>query len=126
MKLLLPACFLFLTLKTSCQVPVANGKITRFSDFHSEYVQKRNIDVLLPVGYQKQKKYPVLYMHDGQMIFDSTSNWNKKEWQVDETMSRLIREKKLEECIIVGMWNRGSERHTEYCPEKVFERSHSS
>jgi predicted alpha/beta superfamily hydrolase len=38
-----------------------------------------------------QEKYPVLYMHDGQNLFDSTVNWNHEEWKVDETITKLTR-----------------------------------
>jgi len=60
-------------------------------------------------------------MHDGQMLFDSTLTWNKQEWGVDETLSQLMREKKIKDCIVVGIWNGGRSRHAEYFPQKPFE-----
>jgi predicted alpha/beta superfamily hydrolase len=75
----------------------------------------------LPEGYSPKKKYAVLYMHDGQMLYDSTVAWNKQEWGVDETVTRLINEKKIRECIVVGIWNGGKYRHTDYFPQKPFE-----
>ena len=69
----------------------SSGRIRRLPDFQSRLVAPRNVDVWLPSGYSSSKKYAVLYMHDGQMLFDSTSTWNHKEWQVDETMGRLIK-----------------------------------
>jgi predicted alpha/beta superfamily hydrolase len=59
-------------------------------------------------------------MHDGQMLFDSTQTWNKKEWLADEILSQLISEKKIEPCIIIAIWNT-PERITEYFPNKIFE-----
>jgi len=59
-------------------------------------------------------------MHDGQMLFDSTSNWNKQEWGVDEVAGRLIREKKIPPFIVVGVWNAGPMRHSDYFPQKPF------
>ena len=94
------------------------GKIQRFH-LTSAFVDHRNIDVWLPEGYNTSKKYAVLYMHDGQMLFDSTTTWNRQEWKVDETMSRLIREEKIRPTIVVGIWNNGSKRHAEYFPQKV-------
>jgi predicted alpha/beta superfamily hydrolase len=79
------------------------------------------VDVWLPAAYDPQKKYAVLYMHDGQMLFDSTLTWNKQEWGVDETLSQLMREKKIKDCIVVGIWNGGRSRHAEYFPQKPFE-----
>lgn len=60
-------------------------------------------------------------MHDGQMLYDSTMSWNKQEWGVDETITRLIKEKKIKEVIVVGVWNGGKYRHTDYFPQKPFE-----
>ncbi|MBL7750645.1 MAG: hypothetical protein JNN29_04640, partial [Chitinophagaceae bacterium] len=51
---------------------VAAGSLQRIADFPSKYVKSRNIDIWLPPGYSPKNKYPVLYMHDGQMLFDST------------------------------------------------------
>ncbi|KAF0195796.1 MAG: hypothetical protein FD166_2762 [Bacteroidetes bacterium] len=102
------------------EVITASGKIKRFRNFQSDYVTPRNVDVWLPDGYDATRKYSVLYMHDGQMLFDSTSNWNKQEWGVDETIGRLVRENKMRECIVVGIWNT-TKRHAEYFPSKPFE-----
>jgi pimeloyl-ACP methyl ester carboxylesterase len=57
-------------------------------------------------------------MHDGQMLFDSSITWNKQEWKVDETMSKLIEENKIIPTIVVGIWNSGTTRHADYFPEK--------
>jgi hypothetical protein len=62
---------------------VSSGKIVRIRTFSSKLIS-RNIDIWLPEGYSNQKKYAVLYMHDGQMLFDSTTTWNKQDWQADE------------------------------------------
>jgi enterochelin esterase-like enzyme len=60
-------------------------------------------------------------MHDGQMLFDSTTTWNRQEWAVDETAGRLILEGKIRPCIVVGIWNAGPARHSEYFPQGPFE-----
>ncbi len=112
---------LFLCALTAfAQMPVASsGTIKRFENFLSKYVEARNIDVWLPENYSPKKKYAILYMHDGQMLFDSTSNWNKQEWRVDEILGRLIKEKKMRDCIVVGIWNTGLTRSAEYFPQKA-------
>jgi predicted alpha/beta superfamily hydrolase len=97
---------------------VSSGKIERIINFKSKYVDERNIDVWLPENYNQNTKYSVVYMQDGQMLFDSLNNWNKKEWQVDETVSRLIKDKKIKDCIVVGIWNNGKYRFSEYFPQK--------
>ena len=104
------------------QVPQVNfGKMVRIDSFLSKFISPRNIDIWLPQGYTTTKKYAVLYMHDGQMLFDSTITWNKQEWGVDETLTSLINQKKIRECIVVGVWNGGKTRHTDYFPQKPFE-----
>lgn len=100
------------------QLPnVKNGRIIRITDFKSHYVDTRNIDIWLPDNYSKDQLYDVLYLHDGQMLFDATNTWNKQEWRIDETMQTLINESKINATIVVGIWNNGKYRHSEYFPE---------
>lgn len=106
-------------------VPVPNsGRIVHLEQFSSKFVMPRNIDVWLPQGYDslsmQDKRYAVLYMHDGQMLFDTAVTWNKQEWRVDETITELLSESKIRPCIVVGIWNTGKTRHSEYFPQKVF------
>lgn len=107
-------------LSVAGQLPsVSSGTIKRIANFPSRFVDPRNVDVWLPDGYSTKKKYAVLYMQDGQMLFDATTTWNKQEWQVDETVGRLLKERKIKDCIVVGIWNNGEYRHSEYFPQKA-------
>lgn len=107
---------------THAQVPLPQqGRVVRHENFPSVHITPRHVDVWLPAEYDPQKKYAVLYMHDGQMLFDSTITWNKQEWGVDETLSQLMSDKKIKDCIVVGIWNGGRSRHAEYFPQKPFE-----
>lgn len=109
-------------LPTFAQIPVpAAGKIIRHENFHSAYITQRNIDVWLPQNYSPEKKFAVLYMQDGQMLFDSTITWNKQEWGVDETITALLNNHAIQNCIVVGIWNGGAGRHAEYFPQQPFE-----
>lgn len=114
----------FLVLVTGdlfAQLPkVACGTVERLENFRSEFVGPRNVDIWLPEGYSATKKYNVLYMHDGQALYDSTLMWNKQEWGVDETMCKLLNEKRIKDCIVVGIWNTGAKRFPEYFPQKAF------
>ena len=115
--------FLFLMLSMvihAQEISVTTGKVVRLSNFKSKYVDARNVDVWLPEGYSTSEKYAVLYMHDGQMLFDPQSTWNKQAWQVDSIAGKLIAENKIQKCIIVAIWNNGLKRHPEYFPEKVY------
>jgi predicted alpha/beta superfamily hydrolase len=74
--------------------------------------------VYLPPGYRRwsRKRYPVLYMHDGQNVFDAATSFAGVEWGVDETAQRLIRQKLIEPLIIVAVANMGEDRIHEYAP----------
>jgi predicted alpha/beta superfamily hydrolase len=114
--------FLIMALAFGCtsfgQLPSpASGKIIRW-ELGDKELAARNVDIWVPADYSTAKKYSVLYMHDGQMLYDSTFNWNKQEWTVDEVMAKLLKEKKIRETIVVGVFNNGKFRHQEYFPEK--------
>lgn len=114
---LLPALAGAQTAPAPATPQVAAGTVRRFAAFPSKQVAPRNIDVWLPAGYPAAGRYDVLYMHDGQMLFDSTTTWNHQEWRVDETLTRLG--PALRPCIVVGISNNGPLRHAEYYPEKA-------
>ena len=86
------------------------GKVEYHKEFASSILNnKRDIVVWLPIGYNAQKnpdkRYPVLYMQDGQNIMDPKTAYIGKDWRVDETLMRLIRQKKIKEVIVVGIYN---------------------
>jgi len=99
---------------------VANGKIIHLQNFHSNFINARNIDIWLPPGYHDSMKFSVLYMHDGQMLFDPDITWNKQAWNVDEVCIDLFEKKQINKFIVVGIWNDGANRHADYFPQKPF------
>lgn len=118
------ACLLILLLSAtiSAQLPKAEtGILIHHENFNSKFIPTRNVSVWLPEHYNQNKKYAVLYMHDGQMLFDAATTWNKQEWGVDEAMDSLLAQKKIRETIVVGIWNIPERRHQEYFPQKPFE-----
>ncbi|WP_298370674.1 alpha/beta hydrolase-fold protein [uncultured Lutibacter sp.] len=100
---------------------LASGTIKTIDSIQSKYVRPRTVDVWLPEGYSENEKYAVLYMHDGQMLFDANSTWNKQEWKIDEIMSQLMEENKIRKTIVVAIWNHADIRHPNYYPQKPFE-----
>lgn len=102
------------------QPAVSSGTLEYITDFPSKFVAARAIEIWLPDGYLSTKKYAVLYMHDGQMLFDASICWNKQAWEVDETASKLQAEKKTRDFIVVGI-NNSAKRHPEYFPQKAYE-----
>jgi len=122
MKRFLPFLFLTLVNLAHAQLPkVAAGSIKRIENFASNYVNARNIDVWLPEDYNDNKKYAVLYMQDGQGLYDADITWNHQSWEVDDVITKLVREHKIKDVIVVGIWNGQSLRHSEYFPQKPFE-----
>jgi enterochelin esterase-like enzyme len=97
---------------------VAVGRVERLENFPSKFVDARHVDVWLPQGYTPTKRYAALYMHDGQMLFDAATTWNKQTWAVQDTVQRLISEGRIPDTLIVGVWNNGKFRHSEYFPQK--------
>jgi predicted alpha/beta superfamily hydrolase len=74
----------------------------------------RRIWVYLPKGYKtSRKKYPVLYMHDGQNLFDKATSF-AGEWGIDEAMDSI-----KNACIVVGIDNGGVKRMNEYNPNNT-------
>jgi predicted alpha/beta superfamily hydrolase len=96
------------------------GTLKRYALFTSRFVLPRNVDVWLPPGYSRNRRarYPVLYMHDGQNLFDPRTSFGGVDWGVDETMTRLIDQGVLREAIVVGVWNT-QRRVAEYMPRKA-------
>jgi len=97
-----------------------SGKLF-FSDSLPDSPKNFKTTIWLPSGYTESKQYPVLYMHDGQMLFDGSTTWNKQEWMVDEAMTDQIRTDSTFSAIVVGIWNSGENRFQDYFPQKVFE-----
>ena len=97
---------------------VSHGTLERFTQFTSQFVQPRDVVVWLPEGYQMGDSCDVLYMHDGNMLFDATTTWNRQEWHVDEVMDSLIKAGAIRPCIVVGIYNT-DDRLTEYYPDKT-------
>ena len=100
---------------------VTSGRLLMVSDFESEFVPNRNIYVWLPEGYSENRRYAVLYMHDGDSLWDAAASWNGQEWGVDEAVSGLLDQGAIRDVIVVGIPNAGSERGIEYLPQKPFE-----
>lgn len=93
----------------------------RIHEFRSRiFRNKRFLRVWLPPGYDDTansvRYYPVLYLNDGQNLFEAATAFAGVEWQVDETADRLIREGTVPPMIIVGIDNTGKDRIREYMP----------
>lgn len=105
------------------RVSSLTGNFERIEGFESKVLKtKRNISVYLPPSYKAdlKAKYPVIYMHDGQNVFDGkTSYIPNQEWRADEAAESLIEAGLIEPLIIVAIDNGGMERGNEYLPTKI-------
>lgn len=99
---------------------VSTGRIERLDNFKSKHIASRHVDVWLPNGYSEHDRYPVLYMHDGQMLYDASTTWNKQAWDVSSVLGALIVSGEIPPCIVVGIWNSVEGRHGDYFPQKPF------
>ena len=97
-------------------------EIVRHADFGSNFVPPRHIDVWLPAGYgTSDKRYKVLYAHDGQNLFNPAwSYYTRTDWGIDETLQRLIDSGEADDTIVVGIWNT-PDRLAEYLPWEAWE-----
>ncbi len=100
--------------KNDSEAIIGNVQFHRGSYSHN-LDAKRDFFVWLPPGYNKDnsKNYPVLYMHDGQNLIDPKTSYTGKDWRVDETVTRLIKEHRIIEIIVVGI-NNTDDRLEEY------------
>jgi predicted alpha/beta superfamily hydrolase len=97
------------------------GNIKRHRAFLSKILgNRRDILVYLPRGYRflSRRRYPVLYLNDGQNLFDSATSFSGVEWGIDETAERLIKENLIEPLIVVAVANTGEQRIHEYAPTR--------
>lgn len=98
-------------------VPRADARLIEYPDFASAHVTARNVTVWLPDDYDaKGARLPVIYMHDGQNLFEPARAYGGNEWGVDEALTTMKRR-----AIIVGVWNTKF-RGREYLPQKIFDR----
>jgi predicted alpha/beta superfamily hydrolase len=94
------------------------GDVRTHENFHSRYLEHdRTVIVYLPPSYDEEdaRRYPVLYLHDGQNVFDQATSFGE-EWHVDESAQAMISAGEIEPIIIVGIYNTGEFRIDEYTP----------
>ena len=102
------------------KVHVNAGSIVDLGVMKSKFTDPRRVVVWLPPRYSARgPKYAVLYMHDGQNLFDKATAGYGMEWEIDEHLSKLIADKKVRPTIVVGIWNT-PKRLQEYVPSKAF------
>jgi predicted alpha/beta superfamily hydrolase len=97
----------------------AAGTLKKIQNFYSPQLgNSRTLVLYLPPSYYENtlKRYPVLYAHDGQNLFEAATAFGGTEWRMDETANTLIGQGLMDEVIIVGVHNAGANRIYEYGP----------
>ncbi|MDC0713160.1 alpha/beta hydrolase-fold protein [Stigmatella sp. ncwal1] len=97
----------------------ASGRLQYVSNVYSPQLgNSRTLAVYLPPSYSENplKRYPVLYAHDGQNLFNASTAFGGVEWRMDETANALIGNGSMDEVIIVGVYNAEAHRIYEYTP----------
>ena len=94
-----------------------NIKLHRAAEL-SSLRDPRDVIVYLPPDYEDspRTRYPVLYLHDGQNLFDSATAFCGNEWGLDEVAEEMISTEQIQPIIIVGIYNKGEQRIAEYTP----------
>ena len=120
----------FLALLTSSCKKVTNdqnnvvsekkGNIDHYENFRSKKdILPRNVDVWIPEGFDENTRFQVLYMHDGQNLFNPETSYGGESWEIDVTLQKLINEQKIPPTMVVGIWNT-SDRTIDYTPAIPF------
>lgn len=103
---------------TNSPLAVTSGNLQHIDLFSPEMNETIKVDVWTPNGYSKDVKYPVIYMHDGQNLFDANSTWNHQAWEIDSVMGALLDADSIKPAIIVGIYSVDTTRLSDLMPEK--------
>lgn len=109
------------TRKASLLTPqVSAGEVVLWPSLDGGTAGSMSVWVWLPPGYSRNRtmRFPVLYMHDGQNLFDRRLTGFDQEWQIDEAIPRMVRQGDLREWIVVGVESPRSRYHSLF-PEKL-------
>jgi predicted alpha/beta superfamily hydrolase len=95
------------------------GRLRLHSRFPTKYLSTpRDIVVYLPPGCDASARYPVFYLQDGQNLFDPATAFNGQDWQADIVADALIASGAIEPILMVGVYNTGVRRLSEYTPTR--------
>jgi enterochelin esterase-like enzyme len=101
---------------------VSAGQFRKHDQFRSRFLRnQRDLIVYLPPGYNEQpwRRFPVLYLQDGQNLFDRATAFAGQDWNIQGSADYLIQSGAVEPLLIVGIYNTGKSRIYEYTPTKV-------
>lgn len=96
-----------------------NNDLIRYEQMSSVYIEPRNVDVWLPPGYHtSMRRYPVIYMHDGQNAFSPAYAFRGQAWEIDAALTARSPLDGRGGAIVVGIWNT-PKRRSDYAPTAI-------
>lgn len=97
------------------------GNVDRLYVYSPQLGDTVTVDVWTPEGYNPADtaRYPVIYMHDGQNLYDASTTWNKQSWEMDSVTSALVAQGVIEAPVIVGVHSVDSTRIGDLMPQKT-------
>jgi predicted alpha/beta superfamily hydrolase len=102
-----------------------SGSLTRHADIVPQQILPRFVDIWVPPDLAAGVRLPVIYMHDGQNLFDSATGYAGVDWGIDEAMLRVMADTGLPGAVVVGVWN-SQQRWRDYGPQAHLEALHGT
>lgn len=93
--------------------------IYRIENFPSQYIKPRNLEIYLPVNYDSTRPYKVIYLQDGQNLFDSKVAYQNEAME----LHKILEENSIHDLIVIGIWNT-EQRFREYLPNEIYNSLH--
>ena len=99
------------------------GTVDRLYVYSPQLTDTVTVDIWTPEGYNAADsvRYPVIYMHDGQNLFDAATTWNRQSWEMDSVTSALIADGAITAPVIVGVHSVSETRIGDLMPQKIFD-----
>ncbi len=107
--------------------PAKIGTLIDLEPIQAKGLPPQRVTIWLPPGYERSDtRYPVLYMHDAQNLFDPALSNYSKIWKADQVMHAVSENGDIREHIIIGLWHPGAARYRQYLPQKLYDRAHDA
>lgn len=118
------AAFAAMPVAASTAAPIQHadrGTVERHVVYSPQLSDSITVDVWIPEGYDTEgdARLPVLYMHDGQNLYDRSTTWNHQAWEMDSVASRLIDEGAIQPVLIVGIHSDPATRVSQLMPQQA-------
>lgn len=97
---------------------VTSGQLETVRLYSPQMADSIDIDIWTPEGYPSGGRYPVVYMHDGQNLFDASTTWNHQAWEIDSVAGPLMAKGLIRPAIVVGIYSKAATRVGDLMPDK--------